>query len=53
VETAGFRVVFEGIDESALRPVNILLEKAAMAIRTLTGACWSEALLVVAAKASA
>ena len=53
VETAGFRVVFEGIDESALRPVNILLEKAAKAVYTLTGRRWSEALLVVAAKASA
>lgn len=50
---AGFRVVFEGIDESALRPVNVLLEKASKAIHTLTGACWSEALLIVAAKTGA
>ena len=49
---AGFRVVFLGIDESALWPVNILLEKAAKLVRVLTGACWSEALLIVAAKAS-
>ena len=47
---AGFEVIFEGIDESALRPANILLEKASKAIRRLTGACWSEALLVVASK---
>ncbi len=51
LKKAGFRLVFEGIDESALRPVNILLEKTAKVVRKLTGACWSEALLVVAAKA--
>ena len=45
---AGFEVIFEGIDENALRPANILLEKTSKAIRGLTGACWSEALLVVA-----
>lgn len=52
LEKAGFRVIFEGIDESALRPANIILEKVSKVIRRLTGACWSEALLVVAAKAT-
>lgn len=50
LEKAGFRLLFEGIDESALRPVNLLLEKTAKAVRRLTGACWSEAILVVAAR---
>jgi 2-polyprenyl-3-methyl-5-hydroxy-6-metoxy-1,4-benzoquinol methylase len=52
LKKAGFKVIFAGADESALRPANILLEKASKAIRTLTGACWSEALLVVATKAT-
>ncbi len=51
LQKAGFRLLFEGIDESALRPVNRVLEKTAKAIRTLTGLCWSEAMLVVAGKA--
>ncbi len=50
LEKAGFRPLFEGIDENALRPANRLLEKAAKALRRLTGACWSEAMLAVAAK---
>lgn len=48
LKMAGFKVIFEGIDESALRPTNILIEKASKAIRRLTGACWSEPLLLVA-----
>lgn len=48
LSAAGFRVVYEGIDASALRPVNILLEKCAQAVQTITGACWSEALLAIA-----
>ena len=51
LEAAGFQVRFHGIDESALRPANILLEKAATLVHALAGAYWSEALLVVAAKA--
>ncbi len=50
LEKAGFRLLFEGIDESALRLVNLVLEKTAKVVRRLTGACWSEAILVVAAK---
>jgi SAM-dependent methyltransferase len=53
LDRAGFQVRFQGIDESALRPVNILLEKAATLVRALTGACCSEALVAVAAKAGA
>ncbi|HSB82303.1 MAG TPA: class I SAM-dependent methyltransferase [Candidatus Methylomirabilis sp.] len=53
VEHAGFRVILEGIDHSALRPVNVLLEKAAKLVHALTGANCSEALLVGAAKAGA
>jgi 2-polyprenyl-3-methyl-5-hydroxy-6-metoxy-1,4-benzoquinol methylase len=51
LEKAGFRLLFEGIDENALRPANLLLEMTAKAVRRLTGACWSEAMLVVASKA--
>ena len=51
LEKAEFRLLFEGIDENALRPVNLLLELTAKAVRRRTGACWSEAMLVVASKA--
>ncbi|HSB67765.1 MAG TPA: class I SAM-dependent methyltransferase [Candidatus Methylomirabilis sp.] len=53
LDRAGFQVRFRGIDESALRPVSILLEKAAKLVQALSGASWSEALVVVAAKTGA
>ena len=53
LEAAGFQVVFRGIDEGALRPVTILLEKTAKLVHALTGACCAEALVIAAAKAGA
>ena len=53
VEKAGFRVVFDGIDESALRLASVLLQRVAKTTQALTGQRWSEPLLVVAMKAGA
>lgn len=51
LEAAGFRLVHQGIDRSALRLPNLLLEQSSRAVLAATGACWSEALLAVSTPA--
>jgi 2-polyprenyl-3-methyl-5-hydroxy-6-metoxy-1,4-benzoquinol methylase len=48
LEEAGFRVIFEGADESALTVARKILERAARVLSALCRDNWSQALLVVA-----